>query len=107
MNFFRRDRTELAPGTVIATFANPIDAKDFIRYCKDNTFCVTGSVDGFAVRKKIPESDAARAPGADGATRPVSECAESGGFSLRALTPKGERLLPELARIMGQLEVDL
>jgi hypothetical protein len=62
-----------------------------------------------AVLPKLPfDHESAAGPplnsaGADPA--PVSSAQESGGFSLHALTPKGERLMPEIARILGRLEV--
>lgn len=58
-----------------------------------------------AVLKKLPlESDAAT-NASDADRRAPNPQGLAGGFSLHALTPKGERLLPELQRMLGRLEL--
>jgi hypothetical protein len=63
-----------------------------------------------AVLPKLPfDHESAAGPplnSADADPAPVARSQEPGGFSLRALTPKGERLMPEIARILGRLEIE-
>lgn len=104
---FRRDsHLEIPAGLAVAEFANGTLALDFIRMCLDKTYTVTAGINlPFAVRKRIPESagDSTLATGAGAAPKPPLGAAP--GFSLTALTPKGARLLPEIERILGMVEV--
>jgi hypothetical protein len=104
---FRRDANLEPPaGMAVAEFANGTLALDFIRMCLDKSYTVTAGINlPFAVRKRIPESAAATSHGPDADPTSVTPSRESGGFSLTALTPKGERLMPEIARMLGRLEM--
>lgn len=61
-----------------------------------------------AVLPKLPiiESDA-EGPGADTDPQVLTPSGPVGGFSLHALTPKAQRMLPHIERVLGTVEVDL
>lgn len=106
---FRRDANMvLPPGTLIAEFCIGSDALDFCHSKGMKDYCVTPGINQtYAVRVRIPESEAAIPSHGPAATRPVSESSGSGGFSIVAFTDKGKAALETLVRRLPHTGSDL
>jgi hypothetical protein len=102
VRMFRRDAyLTIRPGTIVAEFSCGTMALDFIERCLDKSFTVTaGDNLTFAVRKRQPESAGDAVPHI-----PTPPVGEGRRFAMQALTPKGERLPPEIARMLGRFEL--
>lgn len=97
---FRRDQgVKFPPGTIIAEFCTGSDALNFCHSKGMKEYCVTPGINQmFAVRVRIPESEAAIPSHGPAATQPVSESSGLGGFSLLAFTDKGKAALESVIR---------